>query len=287
MAKPDFIIIGAMKCATSTLQEQLAAQDGIFMCTPKEPNFFSNDEIFAKGINWYESLFEGAGEDALKGEASTHYTKLPTYPQTIARLKNNFPEPTKLIYVMRHPVDRLISHYIHEWTMGNCGRDIESEISQHPEFVDYGRYAYQLGPYIEVFGKESILPVFFNRLKKYPDQEFHRICSFIGYQGEAVWTDLKPSNVSSERIRRFPFYNLLVESSFAKSVRRRLISERLTNRIKASLQMSERPALSAETRKRLEAVFDEDLQLLGEQLGLAISCETFEEVSSLTEPELL
>ena len=60
MALPDFFIIGAMKCGTSTLQAQLARQDGVFMTTPKEPNFFSDDDIFAKGRAWYEGLFADA-----------------------------------------------------------------------------------------------------------------------------------------------------------------------------------------------------------------------------------
>ena len=54
---PHFIIIGAMKCATSSLHEQLASQPGFFMSTPKEPSFFSNDGVFANGFDWYGSLF--------------------------------------------------------------------------------------------------------------------------------------------------------------------------------------------------------------------------------------
>mgnify|MGYP000427219719 CR=1 FL=1 len=46
---PNFIIIGAMKCATSSLHEQLNQQPGIFMSELKEPNFFSNDEEYNKG----------------------------------------------------------------------------------------------------------------------------------------------------------------------------------------------------------------------------------------------
>lgn len=112
---PDFIIIGGMKCATSTLHEQLALQPGIFMTSLKEPNFFSNDEEFAKGMDYYQSLFAGAQPQDLCGESSTHYTKLPTYPDTVKRLAEAFPQ-TKFIYVMRHPIDRLVSQYIHEWT---------------------------------------------------------------------------------------------------------------------------------------------------------------------------
>ncbi len=55
--KPDFFIIGGMKCATSTLHQQLAYQPDFFMTELKEPNFFSNDEIYEKGMGWYLSLF--------------------------------------------------------------------------------------------------------------------------------------------------------------------------------------------------------------------------------------
>ncbi|NEO98895.1 MAG: sulfotransferase [Symploca sp. SIO2E9] len=122
---PNFIIIGAMKCATTTLHEQLARQPGIFMTKLKEPNFFSNDERYAKGINWYLSLLESAKADDLCGQSSTHYTKLPTYSQTIERMYQYLPD-VRLIYVMRHPIDRLKSQYIHEWKK----RVISVEINQ-------------------------------------------------------------------------------------------------------------------------------------------------------------
>ena len=50
--RPEFLIIGAMKSGTTTLQVQLASQPGIFMTTPKEPNFFSDDDVFARGMAW-------------------------------------------------------------------------------------------------------------------------------------------------------------------------------------------------------------------------------------------
>ena len=49
---PSFIMIGAMKAATSTLHQQLARQPGIFMREPKEPNFFSADQWFARCLDW-------------------------------------------------------------------------------------------------------------------------------------------------------------------------------------------------------------------------------------------
>ncbi len=52
-------------------------------------------------------------ENDLCGESSTHYTKLPDYPETVSRMKALLPS-VKLIYVMRHPIERLISHYVHQ-----------------------------------------------------------------------------------------------------------------------------------------------------------------------------
>ena len=88
MALPDYLIIGAMKCGTSTLAVQLGAQPGLFMTTPKEPNFFSDDVIYSRGAAWYQALFDDAKPGDIKGEASTHYTKLPTHPDTLSRLRN-------------------------------------------------------------------------------------------------------------------------------------------------------------------------------------------------------
>ena len=96
---PDFLIIGAMKCATSTLHEQLALQKGIFMTDLKEPNFFSDDDQYNQGMDYYLAHFREASTVDLAGESSTHYTKLPTYPQTIERIKQHLPH-AKFIYIV-------------------------------------------------------------------------------------------------------------------------------------------------------------------------------------------
>ncbi len=277
---PDFVIIGAMKSATSSLHEQLAAQSGIFMCTPKEPNFFSDTEQFAKGMQWYSGLFAEAPEGALLGEASTHYTKLPTHPKAVQRLKEHLPN-ARFVYVMRHPVDRLVSHYIHEWSTGVYHCDIEKAIEKYPELVAYGNYAMQLQPYFETFGRSAVLPVFFDRLTCDPQAELERICHFIGYQGHPVWVqDLKPDNVSSERIRKFPFYRLLVESGPATWIRRNFIPQGLRDAVKMKLRMSKRPELSVDAKSRLEKEFDRDLARLGGWLGAELDCQNFKSLTA-------
>ncbi len=278
MNLPDFVIIGAMKCGTSTLHAQLAAQAGFFMSEPKEPNFFSDDDAFARGLDWYRGLFAEAGADAIKGESSTHYTKLPTHPHTIERLASAIPD-AKFIYVMRHPVDRLVSHYIHEWTQGVIGDPIDVAIEKHPELVDYSCYAYQLDPWIGRFGAARILPVFFERMTAEPDAELRRIAQFLGASNHVEWlSDLGPRNVSSERIRKFAGYSLLVDNPLATFVRRRLVPKGVRDQVKANLQMRERPQLSPAAAARLEEVFNADLARLSARLSAQLSCADFKAV---------
>ena len=131
---------------------------------------------------------------------------------------------------MRHPIDRLVSHYIHEWSMGNINCNINEAIKLYPELISYSCYSKQLEPYIKTFGNQSILPVFFDRILNEEQTELERICKFIGYEGHPEWNyELGAKNISKERIRRFPFYNIIVESKFFTILRRALIPKSLRN----------------------------------------------------------
>ncbi len=253
---PSFIIIGAMKSATSTLYEQLVRQPGIFLPQLKEPNFFSNDEQYARGLEWYSELFEKASPSDILGEASTHYTKLPTYPLTASRMRDCLHE-LRLIYVMRDPVDRLISQYVHQWSEGEIRCGLDQAVEQYPELSAYSCYAYQLLPFVETFGKKAILPVFFDRFISAPQKELERVCKFLGYRGPVKWENaLSPRNVSAERVRKFPFYDLIVEHPLAVKLRRGFVPKALRTRIRQSFSMQARPTLTPDNRRKMQKRFD-------------------------------
>ncbi len=277
---PDFMIIGAMKCATSTLHEQLAATPGFFMSRPKEPNFFSDDDVWERGIDWYAGLFAAAQPGQLRGESSTHYTKLPTHPRTIERLAGSV-HTRRFIYVMRHPVERLVSHYIHEWTQRVYAESIDEAVSRRPELIAYGCYARQLRPWLERFGRDAVLPVFFERLAVAPDTELARIARFVGYAGEVRWQgDLGARNVSSERLRKSALREALVASPALTALRRRFVPKPVRDWVKRAWQMRDRPVLSPESRLAVERSFDADLAELGSWLGVPLSCATFSQVTA-------
>jgi hypothetical protein len=278
--RPDFVLIGAMKSATTTLHEQLARQPGFFMTRPKEPSFFSDDPVFARGRRWYFSLFESAEPGDLRGESSTHYTKLPTYPRTVERMVGHLPR-LKLIYLMRHPLDRLISQYVHEVTAGRIKAGLVEAIRRHPELIDYSRYAMQLQPFVDAYGFENVLPVFFPRLVNHSQAALERIAGFLAYRGSVRWDfSLKPQNAGRERLRHSPIREALVQAPVLSTLRQRIVprvwSRSLKKRWRARI---DRPRLPAHSTARLREVFDADLAQLGAWLGIDLDCEKFDDVT--------
>jgi len=262
MALPDFIIVGAMKCGTTTLAAQLGAQPGIFMSTPKEPNFFSDDAVYAKGLDWYEHLFDEALPGDIKGEASTHYTKLPTYPNCIDRLTAALKEP-KIIYLIRDPLVRTVSQYMHEWSMGTLTGDYAEIFPDHPELISYSCYGEQIAPYVDAYGAENILVTSLEDLSIQPRQILNEVCDFLGYEGQPMWHEEKSKlNISAERIRRFPLHDILIDNTVATTLRRSLVPRALRNKIKNARRLYDRPAPPPGLKEQLRGVFDQDYDVL-------------------------
>ena len=275
MRRPDFAIIGAMKCATSTLHAQLGAQPGIYMTEPKEPNFFGDDEAYARGSEWYESLFASARSDWLCGESSTHYSKRDEFPRACERLHQHDPD-LRIVYVMRHPLARLVSHYRHEWAEGTIRSSLDQAVLEHPALTLQGCYAWQLAPYLQRFGPERILPVFFERLARWPRAELERIARHVGFWGPVHWSgDLGVFNRSSDRRRRDPLLGTIRRVPGARSAAR-LLPGRLVRRMESRWKLHEAPSLSADAKRRLQRIFDRDLEHVGRWLGTRLCCDEYE-----------
>lgn len=251
MPPPDFVVIGAMKCGTSTLAAQLAAQPGVFVTTPKEPEFFSDDAVFARGPDWYASLYADAAPGDLRGEASTGLTKLPTHPRAAGRLHAAAPE-ARLIYITRDPIERLISHYMHEWSLGAISCPLEEAVERHPELIDYGRYEMQLAPWRALFGEDRILRLTLEGMQADPQGTLDRVAAFLGRPGAFAWVeDRARVNASAERLRRFPLYDLIVEHPLPAALRRALVPTALREAVKRRLRMEVRPEISPARRADL------------------------------------
>jgi hypothetical protein len=261
---PDFVIVGAMKCGTSTLAAQLGRQEGVFVTTPKEPNFFSDDAVHAQGLDWYRDLFREARPGDIKGEASTHYTMRPVHPRAVERMSAVLTAP-KIVYIIRNPIARAVSHYIHEWSVGNVSADLATAAAAHPEIVDFGRYGMQIAPFVEAFGAENVLLASLEGMKADPQGELARVCRFIGLAAPPVWhAEAAEQNVSAERFRPLPMQRLLVNNPVAVALRRTLIPKSWREKVRKARSMTVRPEVPDALRGRMEEVFLEDRARLAE-----------------------
>ncbi|MEJ7841875.1 MAG: sulfotransferase domain-containing protein [Rubrobacter sp.] len=108
-ALPDFTIIGAQKCGTSSLYHLLRRHPNVEPSRRKEIHYF--DIHFDKGIGWYKSHFtsasRGVGRKVISGESSPYYLFHPHAPKRMAAAVPG----VKLIVLLRNPVDRAYSHY--------------------------------------------------------------------------------------------------------------------------------------------------------------------------------
>src|SRR5262245_43407547 len=164
--KPNLFVIGAMKCGTSSLHEYLSAHPQIVMSTVKEPGFFVDDPASqcaeirdhavsgTPSLDRYLALFPGREEKTYAGESSTYYTKWP-HTRGVAQRLWEFNADARLIYIVRDPVERAISHYRFNCQMGweAGGPD---ELRRNPRYWDVGNYAMQLRQYLAHFPKNQI-----------------------------------------------------------------------------------------------------------------------------------
>lgn len=173
----DFIIIGAQKSGTTSLANQIAQHPKICFCGKKEPNFFSTTEHTKEKLAHYHSLFNAAPGQML-GEASTTYTFLPHYPQTTQRM-NTYNPDMKLIYIMRQPVDRIVSNYAHKLMRGRIKLPPEVEVFSNSDYITRSRYAVQVEPYFELFPHQNILLLVFEEYIAAPKATLRSIANFL------------------------------------------------------------------------------------------------------------
>jgi hypothetical protein len=194
---PDFVIIGAMKSATSTLYQWLRARPDVHMAWPKETNYFAVPKSWERGLEWYRGQFSDAAEDQLAGEASVIYTS-PQYGDVAAeRMAEAIPN-AKLIYIVREPIARLRSHYRHEAQRHRETRSLIECLSEPGNtYLGHSLYHARLEPYARLFPRERILVLRFDDLVSSPNPAWFEAQRFLGLpEHEAPGT---AHNVTAEK----------------------------------------------------------------------------------------
>ena len=178
---PGFLIIGAMKAGTTTISSIVGSLPGVFMPSVKEPHFLCNDAVLTpEGAAKYAMLFRRAPLGHIRGEASTGYTKLPDIGGVPHRARQVCGDELRLLYVVRHPVERAISHHYHLVRSGRAPVDANVAVREIPALLNYSRYWMQLQPWIEQFGNGRVLVTVFEDYLANPTNEVCRIAEFLG-----------------------------------------------------------------------------------------------------------
>jgi hypothetical protein len=149
------------------------------MSREKELNFFIAKRNWHKGIEWYKSHFTGKGR--IFGEASPGYTAFPFVSGVPERMHSVVPD-TKLIYMVRDPIDRTMSHYIHNYTGRWENRKIEDALKPIDDsnvYICLGKYYMQLEQYLQYFPSSQILIITQEDLYSERRETLQRVFRFL------------------------------------------------------------------------------------------------------------
>jgi len=175
------LIVGAMKCGTSSLFSYLAEHPQICPAARKEPEFFSENQNHGIELSNYDDLWEfDASIHRYVLEASTGYTKYPAEPNVAKNIFQHGIDP-KLIYVIRNPYDRISSHFnffsfrrkTQKWQNWQ-----HSVVSKY--LIDTSNYFLQLEQYSKYFPVENMLLLDFKELVESPEKLLQKVYAFLG-----------------------------------------------------------------------------------------------------------
>jgi len=176
LSKPNFLGIGAQKCASTWLYDILSDHPEVCLSDTKELDYFSNFYDF--GFQWYERQFQpGVGVRAM-GEVSPSYFHHPSAPQ---RVRDYAPD-MRLIVFLREPVQRALSNHKHEVRIGHFGGDdlsFESGLKNNPQYIEQGLYATHMERWLRYFDSQQLLVVFFDDVVNNGADVARRIYEFL------------------------------------------------------------------------------------------------------------
>lgn len=288
---PNFFILGAAKAGTTTLYDLLGQHPEIYLSFDKEPMFFSNDQRFAKGLQWYgQTFFQGGKKYPMRGEASPHYLYWAEKVAPRIRKMHNA-NSAKFIVVLRDPIQRGYSWY---WNMVKDGYEFLSFVDalKAEEFrirqnlaklealgsMQYGYYrggcyATQIQEYITRFSRDQLKIVLLEDLQNDQANTLKSIFRFLCIDTKV---EIKPtrSNVSVTPRSRF-VHQYIKRSSASKNLVKYFLPYRLRHVLKSlMLKLNSHefhyPTIESEATYFLKKQYVSEITRLSELTGREI-----------------
>ncbi|MGH7702454.1 MAG: sulfotransferase family protein [Gemmatimonadales bacterium] len=193
----DFVIVGAQKAGTTSLHRYLERHPRIYLPAEKEAFFFSHDDRYAAGWDWFvREFYRTAGPDKLWGKATPQYMADPTVPDRMAETAPN----VRLIALLRNPIERAYSHYRMTWRRGLEKQSFDEVIrrltgdaaasrarglrvgplAEAECCLAWGEYGRILAAYLERFPRPQLLIQFTEVLKEDPQRVLDAVTMHLG-----------------------------------------------------------------------------------------------------------
>ncbi|MDF1843903.1 MAG: sulfotransferase [Rubripirellula sp.] len=219
MSKPNLFIVGAPKCATTSLHSYLATHPDVVMSNPKEPAFFGADLRFSNcpSLQDYLKMFRASPGISVRGEATAFYL----FSRTAAQEIHDFNPESKIIILLRNPVDQMYSHYLHAVRAGHETLSFEKALSREGDRIEEAEriaqqrnagifiegfaryravasYSSQVTRYIDTFARDNILILVFEEFIDETPNYYQRVLLFLGLDTRNVPEQFNGENTQGE-----------------------------------------------------------------------------------------
>ena len=291
-ALPNLFILGAAKAGTTSLYDLLRQHPDIRFSFDKEPMFFSRDDYFERGVDWYaRTFFRECRGFQVRGEATPHY--LYWAEKVAPRIKHVYGgQPVRFIVILREPVQRAYAWY---WNMIKEGREslpfmealqaegermqkerqrLESSGSMQYGYYRGGRYAVQLRTYLDIFPREDFHILLLDDLRADPAGALKKICAFLEVRTDFEFTPVQSNAAAATRNQ--VLHRLIRGPSRGKDLFKRLIPLRVRHRLKSILlRLNQKdvdyPAIEAGAHRYLKERYAVEQPGLEALIGLDLS----------------
>jgi len=259
---PNLIVIGAMKAGTTSLHNYLGKHPDIFMSTPKEIHYYSDDGQLKWTKERYMSHFITSKKIA--GTSPQSYSKCHNkYYQNIPeRIYKDTPN-VKLVYLLRNPIERYKSHILESY---HCDPIVDIEYSKESgNYWKTSLYGTQLQQYLKYFSIDQIQVITIEELNENPLAVMNQLFDFLEIsplQDESLFQEVKNSAFTKgipRVIKAHIFYRMgkKVSKAYTEKVAKKIATKFYSEQLK-------KPQLSEMESKRLQNIFREDLVLLSQ-----------------------
>lgn len=194
MKTPDVFVIGAQKCGTTTLYADLAQHPAIAL-TEKESSSLTRTSDRAEAIASYKQHSPPATSTFV--DVSTEYAMRPLH--NVSGLAATIAPAAKIVYIVRDPVARLLSHHHHEISARTMTGSIDDAVREYPRLIDYSRYYHQLTPWIDAFSNDQVHVVHFEAYMSDRIAGANALYTWLGLPKNELETPDVVHNAASEK----------------------------------------------------------------------------------------